>query len=219
MPIALYLTDHRDETLRRVAAAAEANAAANKLPKLTFRLATGNGGVLAAINDAVREARVTAPFLVFGVIGILVFAAYRDWRAVPCCLAPLAFANALGLWLLAWLDIGLTVTTLPVFVLAAGIGVGFGLYLYERIELHLREGAPMEEAFALSLREEGAAIVYTALTLALGVGCWAFSGLKFQADMGWLLAFLVLANALAAVTVLPAMAVILDRVFPRRRAV
>ncbi len=218
LPIAIYLTDHRDETLRRVAAAAEAFIAANKVPKVTFRLATGNGGVLAAINDAVREARVTAPLLVFGVIGILVFAAYRDWRAVPCCLAPLGLANALGLALLAWLDIGLTVTTLPVFVLAAGIGVGFGLYLYERIELHLREGAPMEEAFALSLREEGAAIVYTALTLALGVGCWAFSGLKFQADMGWLLAFLVLANALAAVTVLPAMAVILERMFPRQRA-
>ncbi len=217
MPLAVYLTDHRDETLRRVSAAAEAFIAQNKMPNVTFRLATGNGGVLAAINDAVREARVTAPLLVFGIIAILVFAAYRDWRAVPCCLAPLGLANALGLWLLSWLGIGLTVTTLPVFVLAAGIGVAFGLYLYERIEAHLREGAAMDEAFALSMREEGAAIVYTALTLALGVGCWAFSGLKFQADMGWLLAFLVLANALAAVTVLPAMAVILDRILPRRR--
>lgn len=217
LPIAVYLTDHRDETLRRVAAAAEDFIAKNKAPNVTFRLATGNGGVLAAINDAVREARVTAPLLVFGVIAILIFAAYRDWRAIPCCLAPLGLANALGLWLLSWLDIGLTVTTLPVFVLAAGIGVAFGLYLYERIEAHLQEGAPMDEAFALSMREEGAAIVYTALTLALGVGCWAFSGLKFQADMGWLLAFLVLVNALAAITVLPAMAVILDRVLPRRR--
>ena len=217
LPIAIYLTDHSDRTLRRVAAAAEAFIAANKMPKVTFRLATGNGGVLAAINDAVREARIVAPLLVFGVIGILVFAAYRDWRAVPCCLAPLGLTNALGLGLLAWLGIGLTVTTLPVFVLAAGIGVSFGLYLYERIEQHLREGAPMTEAFALSLREEGAAIVYTALTLALGVGCWAFSGLKFQADVGWLLAFLVLANALAAITVLPAMAVLLDRIVPRRR--
>lgn len=218
LPVALYLTDHRDETLRRVAAAAEAYIAANKVPNVTFRVGTGNGGVLAAINDAVRDTRVLAPLLVFGVIGVLVFAAYRDWRAVPCCLAPLGLANALGLALLAWLDIGLTVTTLPVFVLAMGLGVGFGLFLYERIELHLREGAPMADAFALSLREEGAAIVYTALTLSLGVGCWAFSGLKFQADMGWLLAFLVLANALAAVTVLPAMAVVLDRIVPRKRA-
>lgn len=217
LPLALYLTDHRDETLRRVAAAAETFVANNKMEGVTFRLATGNGGVLYAINDAVREARVTAPLLVFGVIAILVFAAYRDWRAVPCCVAPLALANALGLWLLAWLGIGLTVATLPVFVLAAGIGVDYGLYLYERIEKHLREGQRMDEAFEFAMREEGAAVVYTALTLALGVGCWAFSGLKFQADMGWLLAFLVLANALAAVTVLPAMAVVLDLVLPRRR--
>ncbi|MEQ1754371.1 MAG: efflux RND transporter permease subunit [Micropepsaceae bacterium] len=217
MPIALYLTDHKDETLRRVAKAAEAFVSANKMENVSFRLATGNGGVLYAINDAVREARITAPLLVFGAIAILIFAAYRDWRAVPCCLAPLALANALGLWLLSWLGIGLTVSTLPVFVLAVGIGVDYGLYLYERMEVHLREGMQMAEAFTSSMREEGAAIVYTALTLALGVGCWAFSGLKFQADMGWLLAFLVLANALAAVTVLPAMAVVLERLFPRRR--
>jgi len=217
LPLAVYLTDHRDATLRRVAAAAEAFIAQNRMKGVGFRLATGNGGVLFAINDAVRQARITAPLLVFAVLAILIFTAYRDWRAVPCCLAPLALANALGLWLLAWFEIGLTVSTLPVFVLAAGIGVDYGLYLYERIETHLREGLPMNEAFGFAMREEGAAVVYTALTLALGVGCWAFSGLKFQADMGWLLAFLVLANALAAVTVLPAMAIVLDLVLPRRR--
>ena len=217
LPLALYLTDHRDDTLRRVAAAAEAFIAANKMQGVKFRLATGNGGVLHAINDAVRQAEYTAPLLVFGAIAILIFAAYRDWRAVLCCVAPLMLANTLGLWLMSWLEIGLTVTTLPVFVLAAGIGVDFGLYLYERIEVHLREGMRMDEAFIAAMREEGAAIVYTALTLALGVGCWAFSGLKFQADMGWLLAFLILANALAATTVLPAMAVALDLILPRRR--
>lgn len=217
MPIALYLTDHKDETLRRVAAAAEAYLSANKMENVTVRLATGNGGVLYAINDAVRSARILAPLLVFGAIGLLIFAAYRDWRAVPCCLAPLALANALGLWVLSELDGGLTVSTLPVFVLAVGIGVDYGIYLYERIEVHLREGLLMPEAFSLSMQEEGAAIVYTALTLAAGVGCWVLSGLKFQADMGWLLAFLVLANAVAAITILPAMAVVLDRVLPRRR--
>ena len=150
-------------------------------------------------------------------IALLVFAAYRDWRAVLCCVAPIVVATTLGLWLMTWLEIGMTVSTLPVLVLAAGIGVDYGLYLYERIETHLREGLRMDDAFISAMREEGAAVVYTALTLAIGVGCWAFSGLKFQADMGWLLAFLVLANALGAVTILPAMAVIIDLILPRRR--
>ena len=206
----------RSETLRTVAAAAEAFVAENKMPGVTFRLATGNGGVLAAINDTVRTSQFTAMGLVFAVIAILVFVAFRDWRAVLCCVVPLAIANALGLWLMAWLEIGLTVSTLPVFVLATGIGVDFGIYLYERIETHLHEGLAMDEAFIASMREEGAAVVYTALTLAVGVGCWAFSGLKFQADMGWLLAFLVLVNAFAAMTVLPAMAVVLDLIIPRK---
>jgi predicted RND superfamily exporter protein len=217
MPIAVYLTDHRDDTLRRVSTAAENFIATNKMHGVEFRLATGNGGVLAAINDTVRKSQFTALGLVFAVVALLVFAAYRDWRAVLCCVVPIMIATALGLSVMSWLEIGMTVSTLPVLILAVGIGVDYGLYLYERIETHLKEGSAMDEAFISAMREEGAAVVYTALTIAIGVGCWAFSGLKFQADMGWLLAFLVLANALGAVTVLPAMAVVLDLLLPRRR--
>jgi predicted RND superfamily exporter protein len=218
LPLAVYLTDHRDETLRRVSAAAQAFIDANRMPDVTFRLATGNGGVLAGINDSVRQSMPLALGLVFAVIVVLVFVAYRDWRAVICCVLPIAIVTGLGLSLMSWLEIGLTVATLPVLVLAVGIGVDYGLYLYERIETHLREGLTMDDAFVSSMREEGAAVVYTALTLAIGVVMWAFSGLKFQADMGWLLAFLVFANAFAAITVLPALAVVLDLLVPRRRA-
>jgi uncharacterized protein len=217
LPIAVYLTDHRDDTLRRVALAAEAFAAANKMPGVTFRLATGNAGVLAAINDTVRKSQFVTLGVVFGVVALLVFAAFRDWRAVLCCVGPIVLSTAMGLALMSLLDIGVTVSTLPVLILSVGIGVDYGLYLYERIEHHLREGLAMDDAFILSMREEGTAVVYTALTLALGVGSWAFSALKFQADMGWLLGFLVLVNALGAVTALPAMAVVLDKVLPRRR--
>ncbi len=41
---------------------------------------------------------------------------------------------------------------------------------------------------------------------ALGVGTWAFSALKFQADMGVLLAFMFLFNMLGATLVMPALA-------------
>ena len=110
------------------------------MPGIEFRLATGNAGVLAAINDTVRKSQFWALGLVFGIVALLVFVAFRDWRAVLCCVGPLVLATALGLALMSLLDIGVTVSTLPVLVLAVGIGVDYGLYLYERIEHHLRVG-------------------------------------------------------------------------------
>jgi len=56
------------------------------------------------------------------------------------------------------------------------------------------------------MRQRGTAAVFTAVTMSLGVGTWAFSALKFQADMGLLLAFMFLVNVLGSIFLLPALA-------------
>ena len=48
-------------------------------------------------------------------------------------------------------------------------------------------------------------MLFTALTLAAGVGTWIFSELKFQADMGVLLAFMFVMNMIGALLLLPAL--------------
>jgi predicted RND superfamily exporter protein len=60
------------------------------------------------------------------------------------------------------------------------------------------------------------ATIFTAITLALGVVTWSFSPLKFQADMGKLLAFMFIVNLVMALTALPALAVVLERILPRK---
>ena len=50
-----------------------------------------------------------------------------------------------------------------------------------------------------------AAFVFTGTALAVGVGTWAFSALKFQADMGILLSFLFFFNMLGAMLLMPAL--------------
>jgi predicted RND superfamily exporter protein len=47
---------------------------------------------------------------------------------------------------------------------------------------------------------------------------WSFSSLKFQADMGKLLAFMFIVNLIMAMTVLPALVVVLEKVWPRKKA-
>jgi predicted RND superfamily exporter protein len=62
------------------------------------------------------------------------------------------------------------------------------------------------EGVTITYKDTGAAIVFTGLTLAIGVSLWLFSDLKFQADMGILLTFMFLVNMLGAIVLLPAMA-------------
>jgi uncharacterized protein len=117
------------------------------------------------------------------------------------------------------LEIGLTVATLPVMVLAVGIGVDYAFYIYNRVQIYLAQGEEVVTAFKQALRETGIATVFTALTLSVGVATWSFSELKFQADMGLLLTFMFMVNMLMAITVLPAIAVVIDVLIPRRRPV
>ena len=69
----------------------------------------------------------------------------------------------------------------------------------------LLAGKPLTEAYFASLKTTGIAIFYTALTLAVGVGTWVFSDLKFQADMGVMLTFMFVVNMIAAIVFLPAL--------------
>jgi hypothetical protein len=103
------------------------------------------------------------------------------------------------------LDIGLTVSTLPVIALGVGIGVDYGIYILSTMSAKLKEGMDVHSAYLCALKERGSAVLITGLTLAIGVSTWFFSDLKFQVDMGILLTFMFLVNMLAAVIVLPAL--------------
>jgi predicted RND superfamily exporter protein len=81
------------------------------------------------------------------------------------------------------------------------------------------QGVDIVNAFKQALRETGIATIFTALTLSVGVATWSFSELKFQADMGLLLTFMFMVNMLMAITLLPALAVMIDVLIPRRRPV
>jgi predicted RND superfamily exporter protein len=191
----------------------------HQVPGITIRLAAGNAGVIAAINDEVAKSELPMMLYVYAAIVLLVFIVYRDLRAVVACCLPLTVGTFIGYWFMKEFEIGLTVATLPVMVLAVGIGVDYAFYIYNRLQAHLANGQPIATALEHSIMEVGMATIFTALTLAIGVATWSFSALKFQADMGKLLAFMFVVNLIMAMTALPALAVVLERLFPRRRPV
>ncbi len=209
MQVLVNTTDQQGETIARLVSAVKAFAAANNSERLEFKLATGNMGVAAATNEAVDKARWEMNFAIFGALLVMCMVTFRSLRATLCILIPLAIVSVLCEALMPLLGIGLKVSTLPVIALGVGVGVDYGIYLYDRLEKHLEEGKGLETSFYEALNERGTAMVFTAVTMTIGVATWAFSALKFQADMGILLAFMFFLNMLGALFLLPALAAFL----------
>ena len=104
------------------------------------------------------------------------------------------------------LGMGVKVSTLPVIALGVGIGVDYALYILSVTLANLRAGKTLSQAYHAALLFTGKVVMLTGFTLAIGVITWVFSPIKFQADMGLLLAFMFLWNMLGALVLLPALA-------------
>jgi predicted RND superfamily exporter protein len=181
-------------------------AAAHPSPKARFLLASGNAGVMAATNEVVQSAQTPIVLWVFGAVSVLCLITFRSARAMLCIVVPLAIVSWLAYALMVYLGIGLKTSTLPVVALGVGIGVDYGIYLFASLQTALKSGTYFEDAMFQAFKDTGAAIVFTGLTLGIGVSTWIFSDLKFQADMGLLLTFMFLVNMLGAIVLMPAMA-------------
>ncbi|MEN1727055.1 MAG: MMPL family transporter, partial [Pseudomonadota bacterium] len=281
MPVMVFLEDHKAETINRVVERVEAlqaeiyveglgfapagafdgdfNTVEGEICEdcLTFRLATGNVGVMAATNQEVAAAQTPMLLYVYGAIILLCLITFgsarmttfvivplvaagvstyvmapafwaepyfliglaaltgllllftRGGRGTLCIVLPLVLVSYMAYSLMAYMGIGLKVNTLPVVALGVGIGVDYGIYIYSRMRSFLKEGLSLDEAYLRTLRLTGKAVFFTAVTLAVGVGTWLFSALKFQADMGVLLGFMFIFNMVGAMLLLPALARVL----------
>jgi predicted RND superfamily exporter protein len=161
---------------------------------------------MAATNEEISAAQFPILFYVFSAIIALCLITFRSVRAVMCIVMPLGLVSLLTYALMTILEIGLKVSTLPVVALGAGIGVDYGIYIFSRLQAILGEGKSLRDAYGQTLRITGNAVIFTGITLAIGVGTWIFSPLKFQADMGVLLTFMFIVNMLGAILLLPALA-------------
>lgn len=211
IPVMIYLKDHKAETITRVIAAVKDFRALHQSERVQFLLATGNVGVMAATNEVVVAAQFPMVMWLNLAIVTLCLISFRSWRATACVVLPLLVVSELAYAVMVFLDIGLKTSTLPVVALGVGIGVDYGIYLCSALMERMKQGDSLEDAVCFAYATMGTSVVFTGLALSVGVGTWAISALKFQADMGVLLAFMFLVNMLGAMLVMPALASLLFR--------
>ena len=204
-PVVAYLSDHKAETLERVVSAVESFAARHDGPDRQFLLAAGSAGIEAATNIAVAKANRMMLVLVYGAVVLLCFVTFRNWRAVVVAVVPLVITSILCEALMVMLGIGVKVATLPVTALGVGIGVDYALYLVS-VQLSFQQrGYSLDAAYRGALNFTGKVIALIGVTLASAVVTWAWSPIKFQADMGILLTFMFIWNMLGALILIPAL--------------
>ena len=206
-PIYVSLLDHKATTLNAVVKTVQDFAALPQNQSTDFKisLAGGNAGVAAATNIVVAQANESMLALVYASVILFCFITFRSWRAVVCAVLPLVLTSILAQALMVLLHVGIKVATLPVIALGVGIGVDYALYVLSILLRQLRQGASLSEAYHRTLLFTGKVVVLTGFTLAAGVVTWAFAPIKFQADMGLLLAFMFLLNMLGALILLPSL--------------
>ena len=209
LPVILFLTDHKADTLQRVSTAAQSFADANNSDAAQFLLAAGNSGIEAATNSVIKQAEPHMLMLVYGIVALLVLWEFRSWRVTICIMLPLYITSMLCEAIMTRLGLGVKVATLPVIALGIGIGVDYGIYIYNRIQHFLDQGLPLKAAYFETLKTTGAAVALTGITLSLGVLTWVWSDIKFQADMGLLLTFMFMWNMVGAIVMIPALAALL----------
>jgi predicted RND superfamily exporter protein len=205
MPVIAYLADHKAETLDRVVAAAAGFAEKHNDKDREFLLAAGSAGIEAATNIVVEQANRTMLFYVYAAVIVLCFITFRSWRAVVVAVVPLAITSILCEALMVVLGIGVKVATLPVIALGVGIGVDYALYLLSVQLAQQRAGLPLARAYKSAVQFTGKVVALVGVTLAAGVITWAFSPIKFQADMGILLTFMFVWNMIGALVLIPAL--------------
>ncbi|MBU1056132.1 MAG: MMPL family transporter, partial [Proteobacteria bacterium] len=207
--VVIWYKDHMGNTLREAIAAVQEFIENNKemlaKEKCSLQLASGTLGMQAATNEAVSDSQLLNLILVLGSVFLLCAITYRSVVAAVFLMIPLNLANIITLSVMHELNIGLNINTLPIVSVGVGVGIDYGIYLLSRFceEFQINGGY----SFAVANRAistTGKAIFFTATTMVIGVLFWYFfSSMKFQAEMGLLLAIIMLLNMIGALVILP----------------
>lgn len=206
--IIVWLPDHRGATLEKVVdEIREYVASANQSLKdsLQFRLASGIAGVLAAVNEEVAVKQLLITISAVLIILTTCWFAFRSWVAVIVLAVPLLATDLIVVSVMALMEIGLDVNTLPIVSVGMGVGIDYGIYLLTRILQEHRALGDYEASVTRAIKTTGRAIFFTATIMTLSAGLWYFlSSFRFLAEMGLLLALIMGINMLGALLVIPA---------------
>lgn len=205
--VTLFFRDHQGETVRTAISRIKEYIHEHSITQGEYLLAGGFVGVIAAINEVLLSGQIESIAFALLVLVICCAVAYRSSMAGIFFMVPVVLANTLTFSFMAAKGIGMNINTVPVAALGIGLGVDYAFYIVDGIkeELHHSGSNDLVSAITKSLNSAGRGVLITASTLILSVVVWTFSSLRFQAEMGLLMAIWLFISAFSALFIMPAM--------------
>jgi predicted RND superfamily exporter protein len=184
---------------------------------IKYLFAGGLFGVLAAVNEAVDNSYWTTLVMVMVAVAGCLYFTYGSLVATLLLMIPVILSQLACECFMYLYRIDLNVNSLPIAAAGAGVGVDYGIYHFSRMIDAVDEGRDLDEAVDYATATTGKAIIFTATTMLAGTLFWWFSHLKFQAEMGLLLALLMIFNTFGGLVLVPAWIKVVRPAFLTRR--
>ncbi|TQF00636.1 MAG: MMPL family transporter [Spiribacter salinus] len=204
--VTFYFSDRTGETIRTAFARTDEFMAEHPMEQADYRLAGGLIGILGAVNDVILKGQIRSIALALLVVVIFATAAYRSSVAGMFFMVPVLLSNTVTFAYMAFSGIGFNINTLPVVALGIGLGVDYSLYVVNGIRDEYQSHGNAERAVVNALRSAGRGVFVTGVTMVMGVFFWILSSLRFQAEMGLLIALWLAVSAISALLLMPALA-------------
>lgn len=204
--VMMMFRDHKGDTIRKAIQAINDYAAKNPMNGASYRLAGGLVGVLAAVNEVIFSGQIQSIALALLLLFVFCIIAYRTTQAGLFFLPMVLLSNTITFCFMSLTDIGLNINTLPVAALGIGLGVDYAFYISDRIREGYQKTGDLAESISFGLSTAGRGVLITAATMIASVVFWYFfSSLRFQAEMGLLIAVWMTVSAVSALLVIPSM--------------
>ncbi|MCK4689037.1 MAG: RND family transporter, partial [Candidatus Marinimicrobia bacterium] len=185
----------------------------NELGEENFPSITGVTAFIGVLSDLVIKGQIRSLILSIFFVCLVSAIIFRSIIGGLLSIVPLGGAIVIVFGLMGYLHIDLNMATVMLSSIMIGVGIDYTIHFLYRYRLEVKKGASAEEAVILTLKTSGKGIIYNALSVIVGFSVLMISGFLPIYFFGFLIVFSITGCLLGALSVMPALLVLVKPAF------
>jgi len=184
-----------------------------------FPTVTGFVAVVGELVNMVVQGQMRSLIMSLILVSLVCMIIFRSVVAGLLSIVPLSAAILIVFGLMGYAGIELNVATAMLSSIMIGVGVDYTIHFLYRFRFEVQQGLNAKEAVIRTLTTSGKGIIYNALSVIIGFTVLLLSGFLPIYFFGFLIVFSISACLIGALTIMPALMVIIRPkfIFDKRR--